>query len=177
MMPSFTYNGERIRSAHRGRIAAYEEDPKPLTVSAEIRAINGQLKEARSRQFVIQSDEGPIVGGNDEAPSPLTYFVASIGFAVLTDLVRSFALYDLAVDELSLTIRADFPLGAKYAGLEIGSEAESVSYEVEIETPEVDERVRSAISWTEKHCHAVNTIRRPVRVDAVYRVNGAVLES
>jgi hypothetical protein len=176
-MPSFTYDGERIRSAQLGRIAAYAEDPKPLTVSAEIRAIEGQLKEARSRQFVIRSDEGPIVGGDDAAPSPLTYFVASIGFAILTDLVRAFALDDVAIDGLSLSIRADFPLGAKYAGVAGGAEADRVVYEVEIESPEAHERVRPAIIWTEKHCHALNTIRRPVPIDATYRVNGTALET
>jgi len=172
----FTYDRERIRSAHRKRIAAYAEDPKPLTVSAQIRAIDGQVKEATSRQFVIRSDEGPIVGGSDEAPSPLTFFVSSIGFAILTDLIRAFAIDDVAVSGLRLSVHADFPLGGKYAGAEGGSEAERVVYEVEVESPEAEERVRAAVRWTEEHCHALNTVRRPVPVDATYRLNGTVLE-
>jgi uncharacterized OsmC-like protein len=172
----FSYDPNRIRAAHEERIAAYAADPKPLHVSAEIRAIDGQLKEAHSRGFVIRCDEGPIVGGTDQAPSPLTYLVSSIGFAVLTDLIRACALDDVPLTGVRLSIGADFPLGGKYAGDGGTSEADRFAFEVEIDSPAPRERLEAAVRWTEEHCHALSTVRRPVSVVAAYRANGAPLD-
>jgi uncharacterized OsmC-like protein len=163
----------RIREAHEARRAEYRETPRPLSIRADVRVLQDHLKEARIGSFVITSDEGPIVGGGGTAPTPLSYFVASLGFAVLTDLVRAFSVFDLPVDELRLEIRADFPLGAKYADAATSVAAERVEYTVHVTSSAPGPAVEEAIRWAERFCHAVHTVREPVPVEAAYRFNGA----
>lgn len=168
---SLRIDRQKIRSAHEARRAAWPRERRPLSVRATIRVIEDHRKEARVGTWVIESDEGPIVGGAGTAPTPLSYFVASLGFAVLTDLVRAFAVFDLPVDDLRLEIDADFPLGAKYADEAGGVAAEHVRYAVTIRSPAPRDQVEAAIAWSERFCHALHSLREPVRVDATYRLN------
>lgn len=59
-----------------------ESPPTPPgpAVEVEVRALDGMLKEGQVRQFTVMSDEGPRVGGEDTAPSPLAYFTLGLGF-------------------------------------------------------------------------------------------------
>lgn len=59
-------------------------DPKIARreVVIEVGAANaGKMRnEARVREYTIVSDEPPTIGGDDEHPYPLDYFVAAAGF-------------------------------------------------------------------------------------------------
>lgn len=169
---SLRIDRHRIREAHAGRRHEYAASPRPLSIRAEVRAVENQRKTAKVGPFVIESDEGAIVGGDGTAPSPLSYFVAGLGFAVLTDMVRAFALNDVPVNELRLEIVAEFPLGAKYADSGSAVAAERVHYSVDVRSPAPPEQIEAVISWTERFCHALHTVRAPVAVDAAYRLNG-----
>lgn len=58
---------------------------KPVTMSARIRIVRDQLKIAEieseeGRHFEFYCDEPSSIGGKDEAPQPLSYVAAGIGF-------------------------------------------------------------------------------------------------
>jgi uncharacterized OsmC-like protein len=166
----------RIRSAHEGRLREWPQDPRPLTVRSNVWVAENHRKEARVGTFTVVSDEGAIVGGDGSAPSPLSYFTAAIGFAVLTDLVRAFAVFDLPASDLRLEIEAEFPLGAKYGDGLGGVAAREVRYIVDIASTAPRERVAEAVAWAETYCHAVHTLRDPVAVRADYRLGGEPLD-
>jgi len=168
-------NRARIRAAHEARVAEWPRERKALTIRAAIHVVEDHRKVARIGPFTIESDEGAIVGGKGTAPTPLSYFVASIGFAVLTDLVRAFAVRDLPVDDLRLEIEADFPLGAKYADEPAGVAASTIRYTVDVRSPAPRPAVEDAIAWAERFCHAVHSLREPVRVEGHYRLAGEVV--
>lgn len=168
-------DADRIRAAHEGRLSEWPKERRPLTIRASVEVVESHRKRARVGSFTVESDEGAIVGGDGTAPTPLSYFVSSIGFAVLTDLVRAFAVRGVPVTDLRLDIEADFPLGAKYGGEEIGVEASEVRWTVDIASPAPRDAIDEAIAWAERYCHAVHTLRRPVRATGRYRVGGEVV--
>lgn len=51
-----------------------------IVVRAKVRLIEDQLKEARTGEYVFRADEPKARRGGGQAPSPLQYFTASIGF-------------------------------------------------------------------------------------------------
>ena len=170
--PRLRIDRQRIRAAHERRLAEWPRERRPLTIRSELQVVENQRKTARVGAFVIESDEGAIVGGEGTAPTPLSLFISAVGFAVLTDLVRAFALHDLGVSDLRLEIEADFPLGAKYGDEPIGVEASEVRYTVHVRSDAEREAVEAAIEWAERYCHAVQSLRQPVPVTGRYRVNG-----
>ena len=103
--------------------------------------------------------------------------MSAIGFAVLTDLVRAFSLFDLPADDLRLEIEAEFPLGAKYGLEPAGVAASAIRYTVEVASDAPRDRVAEAIAWAERYCHAVHTIREPVPIAGTYRLAGDPLDS
>lgn len=166
----------RIRAAHEARVHDWRGDPKPLTVRATVRVRENHQKTALVGPFAIESDEGAIVGGDGTAPTPLSYLVSAIGLAVLTDLVRAFALFDLPADDLRLEIEAEFPLGAKYASEPGGVAASAIRYTVDVASDAPRERVAEAIAWAERYCHALHSIREPVPIAGTYRLSGEPLD-
>ena len=165
----------RIREAHAARLHEWPKDPKPLTVRADVRVLESHRKTARVGAFTIESDEGPIVGGEGTAPTPLSYFVSAVGLAVLTDLVRAFSVFDLPVDDLRVEVVADFPLEAKYGAGAGSVAAREVRYTVDVASAAPADRVAEAVAWAERFCHAVHTLREPVAVAGSYRLGGQLL--
>jgi len=51
-----------------------------IVVRAKVRLIEDQLKEARTGEYVFRADEPKARRGGGQAPSPLQYFTASVGF-------------------------------------------------------------------------------------------------
>ena len=51
-----------------------------VTVSAETRHLGGMQHQGRVRQFTFISDEPEQMAGTDEAPAPLDYLTAAVGF-------------------------------------------------------------------------------------------------
>lgn len=54
-------------------------EPAEFTVRASVELLHDYLKEARVLNHHFRSDERP-PGGADEAPNPMAYFVAAVGF-------------------------------------------------------------------------------------------------
>ena len=54
-------------------------EPAEFTVRASVELLHDYLKEARVLRHSFRSDERP-PGGGDEAPNPIAYFVAAVGF-------------------------------------------------------------------------------------------------
>ena len=54
-------------------------EPATFTIRATIELLHDYLKEARVRNHRFRSDEAK-PGGGDEAPNPMGYFVAAVGF-------------------------------------------------------------------------------------------------
>jgi hypothetical protein len=55
-------------------------EPRTVIIEADAQTLHGMLKEGHSRQFTVMSDEGPRLGGDDTAPTPLQYFLLGLGF-------------------------------------------------------------------------------------------------
>ena len=53
-------------------------------IQVEVVQVHGHIKEGRvtqqGKEFVVTSDEGPRIGGENTAPSPLAYFTLGMGF-------------------------------------------------------------------------------------------------
>lgn len=165
----------RIRESHEARGARIrEEDPHARIVTrASVRTVGNLLKEARVGQFTFQSDEAAMLGGDGAAPNPLAYFVASIGFCLLTQLTRACALEDIPVESMSMDVRASFPLEKKYGISDVSAACEQVTYTLDVVGDVDPERLRRALEWSESVCHVVRSLKEPVPVEMRLRVNGA----
>lgn len=178
--PDRNLNLAQIRDAHlaRGRVLAVEDPHAKIQVRARVRTLDNLRKEARVGPWTFLADEAPNLGGDGSAPTPLAYFVASIGFCLLTQLTRACALEDLPVDDIDMEIRASFPLESKYGLGTASAAADSIAYRVAVHGSGIDPaRLRQAFDWAESVCHVVQTLLAPVAVTASLELNGTDIRS
>ena len=168
----------RIRESHeaRGEKIRMEDPNARIVTRATVRTVGNLLKEARVGQFTFQSDEAAMLGGDGLAPNPLAYFVASIGFCLLTQLTRACALEDIPVESMSMDVRASFPLEKKYGISDLSAACEKVTYTLDVVGDVDAERLRAALEWSESVCHVVRSLKEPVPVEMKLKLNGTELE-
>lgn len=164
----------RIREAHlaRGQVLAREDPHAKIQVRARVRTLDNLRKEARVGPWSFIADEAPNLGGDGSAPTPLAYFVASIGFCLLTQFTRACALEDVAIDGIDMEIRASFPLESKYGIGTASAAADRIVYRVDVRGDVDPERLRRAFDWAESVCHVVQTLLHPVGLETELTVNG-----
>jgi uncharacterized OsmC-like protein len=168
---------DRIKRAHDERREELAGSAPPLTVRAIVRVVEDQLKEARVGQFTFQSDETAHLGGRGKAPTPLAYFVASVGFCLLTQYTRAAAIHGVPVDDLQIEVRASFPVEWKYGLGEASSACDRLSYTLDVASPAPPESLVELLAWAERACHVVSTFREPVPVEVTLRHNGKAIRS
>ncbi len=69
----------RAEFERRRREIAQHADQRKLVTRAKVRVVRDFLKVAQLGTFTVTSDEHAPMGGG-EAPTPLQYFVAAVGF-------------------------------------------------------------------------------------------------
>ena len=165
---------KRIREAHELRAVEMREPDsnRRIIIRAKVRTQDNLIKEARVGKFTFQCDEAGMLGGDGTAPNPLAYFVASIGFCLLTQLTRACALEDLPVESMEMDVRASFPLESKYGISDVSAACEQVTYTVDVQGAVDPERLRAALEWAESVCHVVRSLKEPVPVEMVLKING-----
>jgi len=82
-------------------------DPKKGlgTVRADSKLVGDQLQEARARDYTLVCDEPASLGGTDQGPNPLEFFVSAVGFCENVTFARFAALRGLAFDSLETSVR------------------------------------------------------------------------
>lgn len=106
--PTQTIDPARIREAPQRRASEirHGDAHRRILTRAKVRTKGSLVKEARVGKFTFACDEAEFLGGDGTAPNPLGYFVASIGFCLLTQLTRgACALEDLPVDSMEMALK------------------------------------------------------------------------
>ena len=174
MTGSTTIDLAKIKASHEARAEKIRaEDPHARIITrASVRTVGNLLKEARVGQFTFQSDEAAMLGGDGQAPNPLAYLVASIGFCLLTQLTRACALEDIPVESMSMDVRAAFPLEKKYGISDVSAACEQVTYTLDVVGDVDPDKLREALEWSESVCHVVRSLKEPVPVEMKLKING-----
>lgn len=80
--PTGRIDRAKFRAVMREQREEAKKGPEGHTIRqrAVIRLVEDQLKEARVGEYTILCDEAKSRRGGGQAPSPLQYFVAAVGF-------------------------------------------------------------------------------------------------
>lgn len=127
------------------------------------------------RGHTVEGDEAEAFGGSDKGPSPLAYFLLSLGFCEQAQVARNAALADLQLESVTTRVRGYFdPRPGYVEGLEnLGFE--EIRCEVRVESREPTERILDLMIRVEQQCYVLNTLRRCCRVQHRVHLNGDVL--
>lgn len=75
------------------------------TVRADSKLVGDQMQEAKVREYTLVCDEPAALGGTDEGPNPLEFFMSAVGFCENVTFARFAALQGLTFDALETSVR------------------------------------------------------------------------
>jgi uncharacterized OsmC-like protein len=152
-------------------VKEHQAELKPWTVTVSVKKEHGFLSSA-SRQgsdLVWYSDEAKERGGTGKGPSPLSYFMSSLGFCQMVHYVEHCAVDNLRLDSLDIKVEGKISPQKPVRFTD-------VTYEVQIRSAEGDEQVKDLARTAAGECYVTNTLRRSCNVNGIIFHNGKKID-
>ena len=151
--------------ATRRRVA---DDPARAVVHlrTEARMGAGTRVDLRAGAFEFAADEPVSVGGTGTAPNPVQMALATLGSCQAITYRYWAEELGLRLDGVTITVEADFDMGAYFGFPGAGRPAPSaVRCSVVLEGPEPAARYEELTAAVDEHCPLLDLFTRPVPVE------------
>jgi putative redox protein len=161
---------DQVRRRMR-QVKDHQAELKPWTVTVSVNKEDGFLSSA-SRQgsdLVWYSDESKERGGTGKGPSPLSYFMSSLGFCQMVHYVEHCAVENLKLDSLDIKVEGKISPQKPVRFTD-------VTYEAQIRSGDSDERIKELARMAAEDCYVTNTLRRSCTVNGVIFHNGKKID-
>lgn len=114
---------------------------------------------------IILTDEPPLRGGTDTAPTPLATWIAGFGACTEVHFTKGAAEMDIELESCSISTRGKFDLRHG------GSFFEFI-YETRIESSSSLESIKKLVDYAEEGCFVLNTLKRGSKITGTIFLNG-----
>ena len=155
----------------RGR-ASDGTDDYFLQQRARIRLSEGLVKIARPEDYTVLCDEANFTMGSRIRPSPLQYFIASIGFCMYSQMTRFAARLEVPLGDAQMDVHMSYDVRTKLRLNDLATAAQALTYRFDIKSAAPLERVIRLAQLTDKGCHTVNSMRKRIPVTGQWVCNG-----
>lgn len=154
------------------RIVYEEERERPsndttgylLQQRAIIRLNEELVKLADQEDYTVYCDDENFKRQAGKRPSPLQYFIASIGFCMFSQLKRLAAKACVMIDDLEMDLRMTYDLRGSFPVDNLADAAKGISYTFKIKSESALESVIKVMQAADKGCHTVNSMRKRMTV-------------
>jgi hypothetical protein len=76
------------------------------------------------------------------------------------------------IDKAELSVEGEFDQRGKFGLADVPSACRRFTYQLDLESPDKEERVVELLAFMERSCYATNTLRQPVEVVPRLLLNG-----
>jgi uncharacterized OsmC-like protein len=143
-----------------------------LQQRALIRLNEELVKIERAEDYTVLCDEANFRKEAGNRPSPLQYFIASIGFCMFSQMARFAARLEVLLENAEMDLRMSYDLRSKLRLNDFATAAQALAYSFNIKSPSPLERVIRLAQLTDKGCHTVNSMRNRIPVTGKWVYNG-----
>jgi len=158
----------------------YEEERERLSDGADgyllqqraiIRLNEELVKLEQAEDYTVYCDDENFKKQVGKRPSPLQYFIASIGFCMFSQFNRLAVKADVVLDDLEMDLRMTYDLSGKFPLKDLSQAAQGLSYFFKIRTAASVNRVIKVAQSADKGCHTVNSMRKRMTVSGKIILN------
>ncbi len=152
-------------------VREHEKELGPFTVTVLLRKEDDFLSSANraGTSLVWYSDEPKDRGGQGKGPSPLSYFLSSMGFCQLVHYAEHCMAEGIKLD--SLEVKIDGKVSTQRP-----RKFTEVTYEVTIHSSEQDETVKKLARTAAEDCYVTGTLKKACRVTGIINHNGRTVD-
>jgi uncharacterized OsmC-like protein len=121
---------------------------------------------SRTRPFVYDGDEPPVLLGEDHGANPMEYALAALNGCLTTALIYNAAAHGIKIDEVESTLAGDLDIQGALGmseNVRNGYEKIKVTFKVKSEAPK--EKVRELVELAQKRSPVFDIISHPTPVE------------
>lgn len=115
-------------------------------------------------QYEIASDESELLGGNNSAPPPLTYFTSSIAFCLMTQISRYANMRKLDIQDVRMTTVVHYRNEGSVLQGTVEGIVDSIESDIEIDSPEPHKIIETLVRDAERGCYVHYALTQPLTV-------------
>ncbi len=90
----------------------------------------------------------------------------------MSQLTQCASYLGVRIERAELKIKGEFDQRGKFGLADVPSACKRLTYELDLQSPEKEERVVELLAFMERSCYATNTMRQPVKVVPRLLLNG-----
>ena len=150
----------------------HEAQLEPRTITVELRKEDNFLSTASRPPTDLKwySDESKERGGTGKGPSPLSYFLSSMGFCQFVHYAEHAMVDGIRLESLEMKVNGTIVAQRPRRFTE-------VAYEVKILSPESEETIKRLAKKAADDCYVTNTLKRSCKVVGTIFHNGKKIDS
>ena len=142
-----------------------------LQQRAIIRLNEALVKIEQPEDYTVYCDDENFKKQAGKRPSPLQYFIASIGFCMFSQFKRLALKAEVLLDDLEMDLRMTYDLSGKFPPKDLSQAAQGLNYFFRIRTAAAVDKVIKVAQAADKGCHTVNSMRNRMPVSGKIILN------
>ncbi|HVO91264.1 MAG TPA: OsmC family protein, partial [Terriglobales bacterium] len=122
------------------------------------------VKLEQREDYTVYCDDEKFKKQHGKRPSPLQYFIASIGFCMFSQFKRLATKSEVTLDDLEMDLRMTYDLSGKFPIQDFSDAAQGISYVFKIHSQAALEKVIQVAQAADRGCHTLNSMRKRMPV-------------
>ena len=151
-------------------------EPPIATFSAATSLVDEYRTAVRIRDFTLDVDEPPLIGGTDTGPTPVELVLAALGTCQEIVYATYARVLGIPLDGVEVTAEGRLDLRGFFGVADVPAGFQDVTFTVDISSPAAPEDVVRLIEAVNAHCPVLDILKQPVLVRGEARLNGQPLE-
>jgi uncharacterized OsmC-like protein len=151
-------------------------EPPVATFTASSSLVDDYRTEVRIRDFRLDVDEPPLIGGTDTGPTPVELVLAALGTCQEIVYATYARVLGVPLDGLSVSAEGRLDLRGFFGVADVPAGFQNVTFTVDIASPAPAEDVARLVETVNAHCPVLDILKQPLVVQGEVRLNGEAIE-
>lgn len=152
-------------------------EPPVVTFAAATALVDEYRTSVQIRDFALEVDEPPLIGGTDTGPTPVELVLAALGTCQEIVYATYARVLGIPIDGVAVNAEGRVDLRGFFGVAEVPAGFQDVTFTVDIASPAPAEDVARLVEAVNAHCPVLDILTQPVQVQGAVRLNGQDLEA
>jgi putative redox protein len=151
-------------------------EPPVVTFSAATSLVDEYRTKVHIREFTLDVDEPPLIGGTDIGPTPVELVLAALGTCQEIVYATYARVLGIPLDGVDVTAEGRVDLRGFFGVADVPAGFQDVTFTVDISSPAPAEDIARLVETVNAHCPVLDILTQPVSVRGEPRLNGQALQ-
>lgn len=152
-------------------------EPPVVTFAASSTLEDEYRTSVQIRDFRLDVDEPPLIGGTDAGPTPVELVLAALGTCQEIVYATYARVLDIPLDGVTVNAEGRVDLRGFFGVADVPAGFQDVRFTVDIASSASSADVARLVEAVNAHCPVLDILTQPVRVQGEVRLNGQSLDA